>query len=145
MDSRRGGKGMISMYLWQKIQAMRENRQGIKAIARTLKISRNTVKKYLRSAEPPVFHKWEYTRMIVPYEERIVEMVRKQYIGTRIYEELVAEGYRGSLKTLYNHLGRIRSEERAKSRATVRVEMEPGEQMQYDWTEWETPVGGTDV
>ena len=134
---------MVSMYLWQKIRMMRENKQGIKAIARTLKLSRNTVKKYLRSAEPPVFQKREYARKIAPYEGRIVEMVRKRYIGTRIYEELVAEGYRGSLKTLYNHLSRIRSEEREKARSTVRMETGPGEQMQYDWTEWEIDWGGT--
>jgi predicted transcriptional regulator len=54
----RGGKGMVGMYyLWQKIRTMRENRQGIKTIARILKLSGNAVKKYLRSAEPPVFQK----------------------------------------------------------------------------------------
>lgn len=30
----------------------------------------------------------------------------KRYIGARIYEELVAEGSRGSLKTLYNYFTR---------------------------------------
>jgi len=143
MEFLRGGKEMVSMYLWQKIRTMQENRQGIKAIARTLKLSRNTVKKYLRSTEPPVFKKREYALKIAPYEDKIVEMVRKKYIGTRIYEELVAEGYRGSLKTLSNHLARIRSEEREKGRSTVRVETGPGEQMQYDWTEWEISLGGT--
>ena len=44
------------MYKWQKVKAMNAQGIGIKKIARTLKISKNTVRNYLRSNLPPEFH-----------------------------------------------------------------------------------------
>jgi transposase len=107
-----------------------------------LKISRNTVRKYLRSSEPPRFKAREYEKLIDRYEEIIKGMLKKHYIGTRVYNELIQMGYRGSLSSLHRYIAGIRQAEDLKWKATTRVETEPGKQMQYDWKEWLLPVDG---
>lgn len=130
------------MYVWQQVKALRAQGLKIKRIARKLGISKNTVKKYLYSDEPPTFHPRQYGRKIAPYEELIDEMVRKDYIGTRIYEELREVGYDGSLATVHRFLHERGEEQRIQAKVTSRVETAPGEQMQYDWKEWTLLVGG---
>jgi transposase len=85
------------MYKWQQIKALRAKGGSIKGIARQLKLSKNTVRKYLRSSGPPKFKRRDYERMLDDYDSVIREMLGKGYIGTRIYNELGEMGYKGSL------------------------------------------------
>lgn len=66
---------MISMYKWQQVKALRAQGVSIKKIARQLKLSKNTVRKYLRSSEPPCFKARHYSGLLDQYEESIKEMV----------------------------------------------------------------------
>jgi len=54
------------MYMWQQVKAMQAQGLHVKQIARRLKISKNTVKKYLRSSDPPEFQSREYNEDIRP-------------------------------------------------------------------------------
>jgi transposase len=128
------------MYKWQQVKALRARGVSIKKIARKLKVSKNTVKKYLRSPEPPQFKAREYEKLLDPYEEAINEMLGKKYIGTRIYNELLQRGYSGSLSLVHKYIADVQEEEQMKAKATTRVETEPAKQMQYDWKEWHLPV-----
>ncbi len=130
------------MYKWQQVKSLRAKGESIKKIARMLKLSKNTVRKYLRQEGPPEFKKREYERMLEDYEEKIRGMLQKKYIGTRIYTELIDIGYEGSLSTLHRQIREMKGEERRKQLATTRVETAPGVQMQYDWKEWDLPVDG---
>jgi len=76
------------MYKWHQIKTLKERGLSIKRITRDLKLSRNTVRKYLRSSEPPNFKKREYEKELTEYDSFIKEMLRKGFIGTRIYLEL---------------------------------------------------------
>ena len=67
-------------------------------------------------------------------------MVGKHFIGTRIFQELTGMGYTGSLTTLYRYLRQFQDE--ARDRTTIHFETAPGQQMQYDWKEWQMPVTG---
>jgi transposase len=58
---------MITIYTWQKIKTMKEEGFSIKEIARTFKIPKNTVKKYIRNSEPLKFHKPKVPKKIDPY------------------------------------------------------------------------------
>jgi len=133
------------MYVWQQVKALRAQGFHAKQIARHLKISKNTVKKYLRSSDPPQFHAREYTKKCDAYLAVIKEMIKKGFIGTRIHEELTAVGFTGSLSTVERTIQTIKKEEARKDRITTRVETPPGRQMQYDWKEWELPVDGKAV
>ena len=133
---------MISMYKWQRVKVLQSQGKGIKEIARCVKLSRNTVRKYMRSAEPPRFKKREYKRILNGFDSEIMEMLSKGYIGTRIYDELVELGYKGSLSTVHKYISRLKEEQEITKKASTRVETGPGEQMQYDWKEWFLPVDG---
>ena len=47
---------MISVFKWKEVKRLKAEGFGIKVIARKLKLSKNTVKKYLKSNIPPVFN-----------------------------------------------------------------------------------------
>lgn len=110
-----------------------------------MKLSKNTVRKYLRSSDPPQFKARQYERMLDGYEDRIKEMIGNRYIGTRIYSELMGMGYEGSLSTVHRYIRETRSQEEINSKITTRVETAPGKQMQYDWKGWDIPVSGKAV
>jgi len=128
------------MYKWQQIKALKAQGVSIKKIAKRLKVSKNTVRKYLRSSEPPRFKARGYESLLDPHEATIKEMLEKQYIGTRIYNELLQAGYSGSLSTVHRYISALKETEQIKGKVTTRVETEPGKQMQYDWKEWYLPV-----
>lgn len=132
---------MVSMYKWHQIRIMREKGKGIKAIARALGVSKNTVRKYLRSPDPPEFRARGYGKKVDHFREQIHDMLKREYIGTRIYEELLRVGYEGSLSSLYRYLQGCKQAEAVRELSTTRVETSPGQQMQYDWKEWRLPVG----
>ncbi len=72
------------MYKWQQVKTLRAKGVSIKKIARKLKISKNTVRKYLRSSEPPLFKARQYERLLDQYKETIEGMIEKHYIGTSV-------------------------------------------------------------
>lgn len=136
---------MISMYKWQQVKELKAQGLSIKEITRQLKLSKNTVRKYLRSSEPPRFNARQYERLLDQYEETVKGMIEKHYIGTRIYNELLQIGYKGSLSSVHRYTAGIKEVKEIKGLATTRVETEPGKQMQYDWKEWHLPVDGKAV
>ena len=133
---------MVSMYLWHQVRVMSEKGAGIKEIARRLGISKNTVRKYLRSSTPPTFDPRQYEKKIDPYGEQIREMLGKGYIGTRIYDELKQVAYPGSLAGVHRYIHGCKEQEEVKKASTTRFETPPGQQMHYDWKEWMLPVRG---
>lgn len=132
---------MVSMYKWHQIRIMRDKGKGIKAIARALGVSKNTVRKYLKSSDPPEFRARRYVKKVDHFREQIHDMLKQGFIGTRVYEELLGMGYEGSLSSVYRYLQGCKQEEEFDKLTTTRVETSPGQQMQYDWKEWKLPVG----
>ena len=133
---------MISMYKWQQVKALSAAGRGIKSIAKQIGVSKNTVRRYLRSTEPPEFKAREYEKMLDGYKGDVEKMLTNRYIGTRIFSELSKIGYQGSLSTVHRYIHEARREEDISSKVTTRVETPPGKQMQYDWKEWDLPVCG---
>jgi len=133
------------MYKWQQVKALKAQGQSIKQITKQMKLSKNTVRKYLRSSEPPRFNARQYERLLDQYKETVKGMIEKHYIGTRIHNELLQIGYKGSLSSVPRYTAGIKEAEGIKGLATTRVETEPAKQMQYDWKEWHLPVDGKAV
>ena len=129
------------MYKWVEVKRLKAEGLGIKSIARKLKISRNTVKKYLKSATPPIFNKPERQSGLIVFKTEIEDMHKNEFIGTRIYEELKKLGYAGSLSSVHRFLQHERKTKEINSKRTSRFETKQGVQMQYDWSEWHLPVG----
>ncbi len=143
-------KEMINMDEFTTIKLLHKKGKSIRQIAKDLKISRNTVKKYLKSDNPPAYNsnrqntrddilfgmikstksKWE------KYREDIVNMYyNKNFIGSRIYEELKKKNADGSLSGFYQFFKRIKENNIAK-KVRARFETAPGKQSQYDWSDY---------
>jgi len=118
----------------------------IKEIARDLKVSRNTVRKVLRSGETS----FEYEREVQPRPKlgrwttdleqllaaNAVRPTREQLTLIRIFEELRGRGYDGG----YDAVRR-----QATAVAYVPLSFAPGEAYQFDWSHEVVLLGGATV
>ena len=128
---------MLDMNEYRTIRTMHALGASIKLIARDLHLARNTVRKYLKSNEPPEFHAPSIPAL-VPFDERIKDMLRKGFIGSRILKELGKLGYSGPKATYYRHLARLRETIKVPE-IIQRFETAPAHQAQYDWSEYVIP------
>ncbi len=114
------------------------------AIARRLRMSRNTVDRLLSLAEPPSYVRRSQGSQLDPYRDAIAAMLDTDPTvrATVVRERLRADGYRGGISILKEHLARVRPGFLA-ARAFQRTSYQPGEIGQVDW--WHTgtrvPVG----
>lgn len=121
--------------LWAKIREMffieKLNKH---EIARRLRISRNTVIKACRSDKFPVKKMPEIVKKskLELYKQKIQELIKNypELSAVRILEEIVKLGYTGGITIVRNYLAKIRPKVKE---AFVRIETEPGEQVQVDW------------
>jgi transposase len=125
---------------WHAIQVLKRQGYKKKAIARQLGISKNTVKRYWKCQTPPTYQRTVQEKMLDRYAAQIKEMMARRFIGTRIFEELTGIGYTGSLTSVYRYLRQFQDD--ASDRTTIHFETSPGQQMQYDWKEWQMSVAG---
>lgn len=129
---------------WAAVQRVYKQTGSKRETAKVLGIARNTVKKLLDMAQEPVYQRSSYPSKIDPFKEQIIEWrcAPYEFNGTRIYRELTARGYDGSIGPVYTFLRRIDEDVGLiSSKATVRHESPPGDQAQFDWTEYETTIG----
>lgn len=116
----------------------------IKQIAKQLKISKNTVKKLLKHETEPKYIRDVYLTKIDPFKEQVKNWYLSpeyDFIGTRIYKELVKIGYIGSIGPVYRFLKALKDEKSEISKkATVRIETPPGDQAQFDWSPYKMVI-----
>ena len=111
--------------------------------AKILNISRNTVRKLLQQKEEPAYKRKIYSSCLDEYRELVIEWRCGDLNGTRIFNELKKRGYTGSIGPVYRFLRRVDEDVGLiSSKATVRVETPPGDQAQFDWTEYSVAVAG---
>ena len=119
-----------------EIHVMHRQGKSIKAISRELGVSRNTVRRYLRSetvpqaqprsAKPTKLDKYR------AYLTARVEAARPDWIpATVLFDEIAALGYEGCVRTVSGYLATLKP--KAKDDPLVRFETPPGRQMQVDW------------
>ncbi|YBW39875.1 putative transposase [Nitrobacter sp. TKz-YC01] len=117
----------------------------IRAIARDLKVSRNTVRKVLRSGETS----FEYERQVQPWPKlghwaseldvllaaNATKSAREQLTLIRIFEELRGRGYDGGYDAVRRYAKRW-NKERGQSTAAAYVPLSfaAGEAYQFDWS-----------
>lgn len=136
---------MYELQDWAAVQRVYKQTGSKRETARILGISRNTVRKLLKLTEPPSYHRTDYKSCIDGYKEQIITWRCKPYEfnGTRIYRELKALGYEGSIGPVYRFLRKVDEDiGQISSKATVRIETPPGDQAQFDWSEYSVVVGG---
>lgn len=121
--------------------------KGFKTIARALRLSKNTVKKVLRS-DKTKFHyqsrQLQPYRVLGDYIERLDERLskdmqepkRRRRTVKKLYCELQTEGYEGGYDTVHAFVRRWRIQHNSQglSKAFVPLEFDAGEAFQFDWS-----------
>jgi transposase len=128
----------------------------IKEIARDLKVSRNTVRKVLRSGKTA----FEYERNIQPrpklgrWTSALDEMLarnaakpaREQLTLIRVFEELRGRGFEGGYDTLRRYARRwSKAHGQSTAIAYVPLSFAPGEAYQFDWSHEIVVLNGATV
>ena len=128
----------------------------IKEIARDLKVSRNTVRKVLRSGTTS----FQYERNVQPrpklgrwtadLEQLLVanaaKPAREQLTLIRIFEELRGRGYDGGYDAVRRYARRwAKQHGQATAAAYVPLSFAPGEAYQFDWSHEVVLLGGATV
>ncbi len=129
---------------WAAVQLVYRQTKSIRQTAKTLGISRNTVRKLIELDEQPVYQRSVYKTKVDVFKDDIIRWKNSDLNGTRIFKELQKIGYNGSISPVYRFLNKLShdSEGCISSKATVRIETPPGDQAQFDRTEYEVLVNG---
>lgn len=125
----------------------------IKQISRDLNISRNTVRKVIRSGKT----KHEYIRdkqplpQIGPYLEILNEQLdqdwqrpkKKRLTAMRLYEFLKDQGYEGSYDSIQRYVRKWRQEKgKIKTGTFIPLHFDPGDAYQFDWSHEMAVING---
>jgi len=146
---------MISVEKREQIrQAYFIENKSMRAIAKELHCSRDTVKKAIASpeGEPYTLTQERVAPVLGPYKVRIDELLaesermpRKQrYTGQKIYELIKADGYTGSQSGVRRYVGRRRRDKR-RPKVYLPLEFDPGCDAQGDWGEAVVIIAGKQV
>ena len=131
----------------------------IRAISRRLGVSRNTIRKYLRSDQiEPKFQVPDRPSKLDPYADKLAGWLRREGNRPRkqrrtvkhLYGDLVSLGYEGSYNRVAAFARAWKEEckllQQTAGRGTfVPLSFAPGEAFQFDWSEDFAVIGGTRV
>jgi transposase len=128
---------------WVTIKNLKKKQpdKSLRAIAKELGISHNTVKSALGKEGVPVYRRSGVSQMeLENFRDVIVEMLSvKKFRGSRIFNELKSKGYKGGQTALYVFLRQIRPTE---EKHFMPYETGPAEQAQFDWSPYTVFISG---
>ena len=128
--------------------------EDISSIARSLNLSRTTVRKHLLTTEEPVYHRKIQTfPKLGDFQERLEQWLeiesrlpkKQRRTAQRLFECLQAEGYRGAYDSVQRYVKDWKLEQKitpAATKAFIPLAFPPGETCQFDWSEEFVELGG---
>lgn len=128
---------MLSVEEQMEIAVLKKHGESIHGISRSLGVSRNTVRRYLREGEVAAVRKPGPKRAekLDPYKSYIAERMKAAapdvIPAAVLLREVQARGYDGGYTRLKEFVRGLRPV--AKADPVVRFETDPGQQMQADW------------
>ena len=119
-----------------EIRLLAKRGKGLRAIAREIGVSRNTVRRYLRDGDADRYRpRPRRSGKLAAFDDyiakRLAEAAPDRLAGTVLLRELRERGYTGGYTILKDHL--MLQRPLAVAAPMVRFETAPGEQMQVDW------------
>ncbi len=111
--------------------------ESIRKITRDLHISRNTVRKYVRSDEeyPQYHHVNPRPSLLDPFKDYLIDRInaaRPEWIpATVLLKELRSKGYTGQISILRQYISQFKH--KTKDEPVIRFETSKGEQVQIDF------------
>lgn len=129
------------------------NDESISAIARSLKLSRPTVRKHLKTVTEPLYSRQQQTApklgAFQPMLEGWLQTERhlpkaQRRTARRLFEGLQAEGYRGAYDSVQRHVKQWKIAQQGPSNkdAFVPLRFAPGEVCQFDWSQEQVQLDG---
>ena len=127
--------------------------RSIRSVRREAGLSRTTVRKYLKDASPPVYHRqgppvrhklcdgYEI-RLQVLYEQDLKRPRRERRNAVKLYEHLVGEGYTGSYSPVQRFIRDLKRAGSGGGDAFVPLQFQAGDALQFDWCEEHVVLGG---
>lgn len=139
---------IIEVDMYSQIRTRYSNGESIRAIAKSMGIARQTVKKYCEGTTHPEVRK-EYQRnpdiitddikkfILSCFKEDETEHLKKQqHTAKRIYDRLVAEAdFSGSYSTIRTAVRNLKAERKVPPQSCIPLAYAPGEAIQIDWGE----------
>jgi transposase len=116
--------------------------KSIHEIARHLGLARNTVRKYLRGQVAAVARPKRPSKLD-PFKDQIRQWVREDRLLNceTMFQRLQEQGYTGQRTVLRAFVRPLRPA-KAGQRPVQRYETQPGEQLQFDWAEFQYEAAG---
>lgn len=121
------------------------------SVARDLRLSRTTVRKYLKDASPPEYYQEQLRPcpQLGPFKAQLTTWIeqdlqrpkRERRSAQRLYECLQGEGYDGAYDSVVR-FKRAHKTDATPSDAFVPLAFDPGEAYQFDWSEEVVELGG---
>jgi len=142
-----GDRRMLNSDIVERIREMFGQGYGNKRIARLLRISRNSVRRYLAGAKAGSQERPAARRLDDVAVQKVHRLFNTVAEGNAVVvqQELASQGIEVDLRTLQRVIAPLRQEARAKALATVRFETKPGEQMQIDFGQKDVLIAGQRV
>ena len=127
--------------------------KGFKTIARELNLSKNTVKKIIRSDVTALKYerRQQGYRVLDNYLEQIIEKLkydltepkRRRRTAQKIYLELQEQDYKGSYDAVHEFIRQWhREQKQGTAKAFIPLEFSAGEAFQFDWSTEEIELSG---
>jgi transposase len=117
----------------------------VRKIARHLRVSRPTVKKYLETPQLPKAQRAKRISKLDPYRDLIKEFLEKDpdVKAPVVLQRLKEHGFEGKITIVRDYLQKLRGQKKYRQ-AFIRFESPPGQQMQIDWGHFGSlPYGDT--
>lgn len=126
--------------------------RSIRSVSRETGLSRNTVKKYLKDSSPP-----SYLRQLPPVRHKLSDFEirlqalyeldqkrprRERRTATKLYEQLVLEGYTGSYSPVQRFIRDLKRAGTGDGDAFIPLQFRSGDALQFDWSEEHVVLGG---
>ena len=132
---------MLSRSLRTAILELHGRQIGVRRIARTLRVSRQAVRRVLASQSPEP-HKLQRSERAEPYRQKILELYTACEANlVRVHEELLAEGAELAYPTLTAFCRREQIGQQPK-RAAGQYHFAPGQEIQHDTSPYQALIGG---
>ena len=129
---------MLTQEAIVEIHVLKKQGKGVRAIARELGVSRNTVRRYLRGSialpnDQKAKQQDSKLDWFKPYLHERIAAAKPHWIPASVlFREIKAQGYQGKEGILRLYVRQFKPQ--SKDEPVVRFETPPGEQMQVDFT-----------
>lgn len=143
---------MLTVETVLKVRLAKRDGQSVRKIAQKYRLSRNTVRKYLRGeeVEPRYQRRQEVKPKLGPFVAELEQLLaedqqrtgRERRNALRLFEELQRRGYQGAYNSVCRHVKVWKAERRPLTEVFIPLRFAPGEAFQFDWGEETLILGG---